>query len=133
MRALGIAGLPASGKSSLLKQYAKEGWHCLDDLSVTAKAEDLKQLLRTSSSKLAIADPLFCLEKARQSCERLLLELYPQCQIDWIYFENDKPQCLENAKTRLRDVVTDIEYLSKHYVIPEDSVVLPVYRRKKND
>lgn len=137
MEVLLIVGLPGSGKTHLLTTYAKQGWTCLDDLSVTETTTSALMVRLgelADCSNVAIADPVFCLKSARDNCEKLLRTLYPSCTISTVFFEHNVEQCLINAKVRgSREVAEDIKSYAAHYEIPEGATVLKVFKGENDE
>jgi hypothetical protein len=124
MRVTLIAGLPGSGKTTLLREMASRGAVTIDDIA------DLSALPDGRVSWLAIADVNFCIPRVRDAAEAEMRCRYGEVTLEWTFFENDPAQCLANAEGRNdgRNVVPDIEVLSRRYVIPEDATTRPVHR-----
>ncbi len=122
MRITLVAGLPASGKSTLLAALAGQGAKIIDDIG------SLDALPTASVDWLAIADVNFCGEDIRQLAVSVLEDRFPGAAIDWVFFENDPAACLEVAAARNdgRNVGPDILSLSRRYTIPAGKAALPV-------
>ncbi len=119
-----VAGLPASGKSTWAKEQ-HPGANFVDD------PKGLGDIVLDETKVFTyIVDPFFCLSHIRQQAETILFDNYPGCDIQWIFFENNPVQCLVNAKNRTDKKVDNfIEFLSKRYNIPGDSIILPVWEK----
>jgi hypothetical protein len=64
-----------------------------------------------------ISHPVFCEEKVRNKLTSDLIEA--GYEVDYVYFENNPKQCLENAKRRIEKKVDGyIKYLSSVYNPP---------------
>lgn len=109
-----IVGLPGSGKSYL--GNSMENVHFIDDVSMVG----LKAIEKHKDKDLVIADVYLCLEEEREKAVRTIKRLIPDCQINWIFFENNPEQCLKNVCRRMqqgddRKVAELIKVLSKKY------------------
>jgi predicted kinase len=101
MKIVAVAGLPASGKTT----YAlSTGLYLIDDISSKDQLLDLQR-------PAIVTSPFFCISDAREEFATYCKSLGHN--VDWVYFENDPKQCLENARLRERDVVSSIHNLSK--------------------
>lgn len=127
-----VAGLPGSGKSHLLyrmsDQYAPLKSWVVDDITELGQLPGVH--IVHNISHLMISDPHFCISSTRQLAEKLLMDWY-QITPQWIFFENDPPQCLLNVRMRNdgRQVHSLIHALSKVYEIPSHAEqVTPVYK-----
>lgn len=118
-RLIVIVGLPASGKTHWGENYAKEnGMLFLDEPS---SIKELNESLKTWDC--VCTAPEACITGLREK----IRERYPQ--VEFIYFENNKEQCLENAKSRPEKKVNHfIECDSPKYIIPEGATIIPVWR-----
>ena len=128
---LGIAGLPGSGKTSLIATELGHGRHILDDINNdwTGGIAIARDVLATRRP-LVISDIIFCDAVWRQ---RITQELNQA--VAWTYFANDPVQCVRNCTLRIRDAdssrsiayeIRMIEILSKIYRPAGE--VRPVYR-----
>jgi len=118
-----VAGLPGSGKTTLLKELASKGAVTVDDIA------DLGSLPASPVPWLAIADVNFCIPEVRDRAGVEMRQRYGEVDIDWVFFANDREQCLRNAEARNdgRNVRPDIEVLSRRYLIPNGASVRPVF------
>ncbi len=136
-----IIGLPGSSKSFLVNKLLEENPNqvLLDDIS---------RLLRVSHRGLRyyevvaqfpkyknfiLSDPAFCEDSFRVRVINELKEVFGKTEevvFDFIYFENNPEQCLQNVNLRNdgRKVVKYIEKLSQTYKIPEGSYTIPVWK-----
>ncbi len=96
MAVIGIAGLPGSGKSALMRELQKQGYSRYDDINKNwadnlRRARDEARL----GKNLAISDIMFCHQSFREKLDK---ELGLPAQ--WIFFENDAWQCAKNCLWR---------------------------------
>lgn len=130
MKVMLVIGLPASGKTHWAKQQAAK----LLALGVTARVlddprtqEQLAEGLARPSHVLFITDPYLCQPVARKAALEILSAAGHQ--VDCVFFECNPEQCLANARLRPDKPVTKfITQLAASYLVPDDAVVLPVYR-----
>jgi GTPase SAR1 family protein len=113
-----IVGLPASGKTTYMNKIATDEL-LFDDI------KDYKEILKVIDTKNCIVtDPFLCNEDKRIKVE----QLFKGHQQRWIYFENNKEQCLTNAESRpQKPVRLTIEFLAKIYKPPAAENLLPVF------
>lgn len=132
-RIICIVGLPGSGKTLLGSKMSSE-LKCpfVDDCF---RPEDMKKLKKeiTTNNVVIISAPHFCEEKTRRNVEVILKKICQDPKIEWIFFENDKQQCLINVERRNdgRNVTPTIERLSKNYFPPSNSTIKEVYNGAK--
>lgn len=128
MRVTLVAGLPGSGKSSMLRKLAADGATCIDDIHA------LSELPPRRVRWLAVADVNFCRSQVRSAAEAEIERRYGASEIEWVFFANDPTQCLANASARNdgRDVAADIKALSRVYVIPDGAGIVSVYGRDRD-
>jgi RNase adaptor protein for sRNA GlmZ degradation len=132
MKFILIAGLPASGKTMYAQSL--EGYLIDDPLSLEEVESEIKKAQEIfNQDTIIITDPHFISSNTRKCCEELLKELYLNCEIKWIFFENDPEQCFMNAFIRQengddREVCGFIKEGTKKYTIPENAIVLPAWR-----
>lgn len=130
-----IHGLPGSGKSHLIAQMVQESsldWKVFDD---TASVEEIVSALHKGQNVI-LASPYFE-EYTHTGLERELrsrLARFGDLELSEIWFSNDPDQCIENVLNRrghgidARSIVPEIPHFSKHYRIPSDATVVPVWR-----
>ena len=113
MRIILIVGLPASGKSFLLKHFPSH-FDIYDDLD---KIEDLN----FNSENIVICHPSFCRDSVLEDAMIKLNKMFNFDHIECYYFENDLQQCLENSKRidRGDKKVTDYIYKLSHSYYPD--------------
>jgi predicted kinase len=123
VRATLVAGLPGSGKTTMMQTMVADGALCIDDI------RDLSELPTNPVPWLAIADVNFCRTEVRTAAETEIIRRFGSVDFEWIFFENDPEQCRSNAAERNdgRSVVADIDVLSRAYVIPEGATTVPVF------
>ena len=122
MRITLIVGLPGSGKTHFAKTLIKERGGILVD--------DPRELdeLPVAADHLVITDPYFCFEEICLAACEILYKKYGEPVIDFIFFENDPEQALQNATGRDRAVTSFIQQCSDAYKIPEGVVAIPVWK-----
>lgn len=118
-----VAGLPGSGKTTLLKEMKSQGAVTVDDIA------DLDSLPASPVPWLVVADVNFCIPEVRDRAGVEIRKRYGHVDIEWVFFANDREQCLRNAEARNdgRNVRPDIEVLSRRYVIPNGALVRSVF------
>ena len=126
-----IAGLPGSGKSFLGNQLARQiGGLFLDDICRTSGTRRLKECF--TSEMVIVADPSLCRLVNRLCAEKMVKEHHPDCEIEWVFFENAPDKCWANVQHRNDGrIVTKytIQNLSRVYIIPEDAEVVEVWQK----
>jgi hypothetical protein len=113
----------------MLRSLEADGAVCIDDI------RDLSELPETPVPWLAIADVNFCRPDVRDAAEFEIGRRFGSVDFEWIFFENDPGQCRSNAAGRNdgRNVVADIDALSRSYVIPEGATTVPVFGARPAD
>ena len=108
-----IVGLSGSGKTHLANQLANSDTVIIDD------PKDMAEVNNNLSDNVIITDPNLCIEVYRNAAKEFFTS--KGYKIEWIYFENNKEQCLKNVLYRNdgRKVDTAIERHSKAYEIPK--------------
>lgn len=124
MKIIFIVGLPCSGKTYLGKDLIKNGGRFIDDLS----KQGLPTLDNVSENILVISDPYLCRQKDRNLAQQYVKKKFPNCTIEWIFFENAPTKCLNNMQRRMSEgdnrlVRGLIVSLSKEYV-PQGNILL---------
>jgi len=97
---VGIAGLPACGKSRLIEEYRAKGFAVFDDINANAKGGWIKNIALAKSfiaggRDVAISDIMFCEDGWR---ERLQADL--GAPVQWICFDNSPEVCRKNSELR---------------------------------
>lgn len=122
-----IVGLPGSGKTWLANQLLEQ-----DPQAVFIDDPKNSELIKGYADRnILIADPNLCDSHIRSSAIQALVNIYPGCEIDWHFFENNIQQCKENVKFRSdgRNVENTINFLSKIYNVPtKDNTTSVVYK-----
>jgi hypothetical protein len=123
-----VVGGPGSGKTYFARLLQKSiGGYLIDDI----RSLDELDLIPPEEIYVYITDPNFCLEEVRQKTEQVLKVRFLNCQIYWLFFENDPEQCRANVKLRNdgREVEPTIRRMSKFYTYPQDRLLIPVWRK----
>ncbi len=96
MAVIGIAGLPGSGKSTLMNELQKQGYSPYDNINVDWNGNLPRARTEAHQGKdVAISDIMFCKESMRRRLEREL-----ELTVQWISFENIPWQCARNCLYR---------------------------------
>ena len=129
-----VVGLPASGKTHHLNLINSESTLIADDFISKEIVESMYHSLCTSNyNTLILSDSFFCKESIINNCIKFLKEdLHFTGDIQLIYFENNKEQCLLNAQRRSNKKVDEfIRYLSGIYNPPKEC--LKVWKENLNE
>lgn len=123
-----VVGLPGSGKTCFANSLTGVN-KIVDDPHDLSQLPNPEDLAKVPYLDLVIVDARFCVTDARWRAHEHLHNFYG-VHADWIYFENDPHQCLANVQARQdgRAVKGFITHMSKMYVIPPNSTVMPVWR-----
>ncbi len=107
----------------MLRSMVADGAVCIDDI------RDLSELPGHPVPWLVIADVNFCRTDVREAAELEIGRRFGSVDFEWIFFENDPEQCRSNAAGRSdgRNVVADIDALSRAYSIPDGAKTIPVF------
>lgn len=139
MKILGVAGLPASGKSTWAQAQAAQhpATQVFDDTWYTVAFGEFLNALKesvqrtvTSNAQVIIVGVDLCLPDRR----KFLVDFLSQYDVDieWIFFENDPAQCHINASLRpQKDVRATIDLFTRIYRIPEGAKTYPCYRGQR--
>ena len=126
MKFVFICGLPGSGKTHLGRQM---GELFLDDICQTCGKDRLKDDFPTKT--VIVADPSLCRSLNRIVAEEIVKVCHPNCEVEWIFFENNPEQCWQNVRNREDSRIISrhsIFDLSRHYQVPPDVKVLSVWK-----
>lgn len=133
-----VVGLPASGKSSFVEDFIRDGVPVFDDFMkgsppAFARCPHLPKIRAhlNQGRDIVLADILLVQPAFRDEVVR---ELAPHsARIEWVFFENNPAQCLENSARRARAQTQDhrtevglIRDLSIRYTYPDNGRPLPV-------
>ena len=142
-----IAGLPGSGKSTLIDCIAAEydGVVAHDVMDGAPSPEftaslHYAKLIRDlrDGKRCLIADVVFCDPSKRNTAKRIVTGLVPGVVFDEKFFSNELDACLANIEERVRKYPRNKEFeiqvaqeLTQIYVIPDGVFPIPVYRPEK--
>jgi broad-specificity NMP kinase len=123
-----IAGLPGSGKSTLAKKINSQNNY---KFTIIDDPKNFEQISSKIKENLIITDPHLCFEKNRLNAVKKIKNLNPNCEIVWLFFENNPNLCLRNSTRgdNTKDVDSFIIKLHKYYTIPKNSKIVPVYNQ----
>lgn len=93
-----IVGLPGSGKTHLGKELEAQGALLIDDISINGGLDRLSKVV--GHPHIVITDPNLCISQDKQAAERMLPNICPGYEIEWIFFQNDSKACLNNILHR---------------------------------
>ena len=126
-----IAGLPATGKTTLANKLAKQKANSfvVDDPDYPDDLVNLPKGIKT----VIVTHPNFCQAESRMKAENAIRKIYFDAIVSWIFIENNKELALKNAQNRkpYKKVEGFIHYISKLYNIPANSNILPAYDGSK--
>lgn len=129
-----IIGLPGSGKTTLAKSMLNDvpGALLLDDLSRNF-GDGVQQFNELLPSFVIITDPRMCgvsEERIKEVINKNFIDDSDFRVFNFYYFANDPEACIINARRNPKPGGTEnfIRHWTKHYTIPKDAVVFPVYR-----
>ncbi len=130
MKFIFLVGLPGSGKTYLGRQMCDQfsGGLFLDDICQTCGKERLKEPFHTET--VIVADPSLCRSYNRPFAEAMVREHHPDCEVEWIFFENDWEKCWANVQRRNDGRIIGKHILkdkSRGYTIPQNVKTLPVW------
>src|SRR4051812_40203654 len=96
MVVVAVAGMPGSGKSTLMNQYQQNGYERFDDFNKDwgGNLSRLKAAVAQGKNAM-LSDIEFCREDMRLKLERDL-----GSPVQWIFFENNPYQCAKNVLFR---------------------------------
>ncbi len=91
-----IAGMPGSGKSRLFRQYAEEGFLCVDDINKSWHA-NIARVRKSldAGARVVVSDIEFCRIEMRKKLEADL-----GMAVTWVFFENNPYHCARNVLYR---------------------------------
>jgi len=122
-----IAGLPGSGKSTLVRDYVARGYTAFDDPGATWD-ETLVHIAEAAQrgERVVVAEIMFCRAEWREQLEAALAQ-----PVHWRWFRNDPWQCSVNCLFRLMvqlderplmDMLFRIAELSPQYSPPHEAL-----------
>jgi hypothetical protein len=96
MKVIGVAGMPGSGKSRIMRQFETAGFHRFDDINVDWNSNIPRcKALMTEGKDVIVSDIMFCKSEWRAKLEQEL-----GCAVHWIFFENNPYRCALNVLHR---------------------------------
>jgi hypothetical protein len=96
MAVVAVAGMPGSGKSRVMEQYARNGYARFDDININWAANIAAVIQLVQQGKdVIVSDIEFCRASKRQDLEKAV-----SIPVQWIFFENDPLQCAKNVLYR---------------------------------
>lgn len=129
-----LVGLPGSGKTTVgnffIEKHNTIGKGIfIDDIGVLT--QDAKSYLLNIDKEIdyiIISDVYFCKEKVLQAAKNLIIEIFPNVEVEILYFENNPEKCLYNVKERgkngdNRKVEGLIKLLSKEYNVSTEKII----------
>jgi adenylate kinase len=122
-----VTGLPGSGKTMFAQSRINAVTALVDDPKCMADFEVGEDI-----TEIVITDPFMVDPDIRESAIPQLQRMFGDCQIDFVFFENDPDACIvnDNRRNRAKKSTETIRRLSKAYVIPDDIIPLPVWKDK---
>ena len=142
-----VVGLPGSGKSYYIN-YRKEKYpgicvedfmaHSIEDSINFTHSSHYQELIKSlqSGKDCIIADITFCKTIRRIDFIKTIRKDVKDVVLEWIFFENDLLQCQANilyrGRPKANEEINSAQYLSLRYIIPEATVVIPVWRPEKH-
>jgi hypothetical protein len=94
---IAIAGLPGSGKTTIMDDFRLKGYSIYDDIYANRGVNLPKAKADAQQGKrVAISDIMFCKSEIRQQIEREIGGCFA-----WIFTENDPWQCEQNCIYRV--------------------------------
>lgn len=123
-----IVGLPGSGKTTyaLNEQFGI----LFDDPMKFENGKKNLQLALKMNYDVTITD-IYCTDPDIRNQAESDLHMWGATEIEWMFFENNPQDCIWNITKRNdgRSISSDYVYeLSKHYNIPENAKILPVWK-----
>ncbi len=133
-----VVGLPASGKSSFVDDFIREGVPVFDDFmkgspSSFARCRHLPKIrAHLNQDRDIVLTDILLVQPAFRDEVIQGLALHA-ARIEWVFFENNPAQCLKNSARRARSQNKDhqaevglIRDLSLRYTYPDNRRPLPV-------
>jgi hypothetical protein len=135
-----LVGLPGSGKTTFVQEFAKRGGTCFDDYKSRAnhnssRFDDSRYFAELVTSLAAsrdcvISDIDFCRAEARNEAVTLLHRHVPGVEVEWRCYENAPDQCrlnvLQRSRNSLQSDLQAIEKYAKVYAYPNGCTPIPV-------
>lgn len=120
-----LVGLPGSGKTWYAKNVLKPDVLVDDPKDISDFPRELPV-----DKHMCVCDPMLCLKKCRDKSK--LPVMYPEHEIQYIFFENAPEKCKKNVDFRCDGRYVEItgRMLTKMYDIPDGIVPLIVWGPK---
>jgi hypothetical protein len=126
---------PVSHSSTSIVQLYRSRSHAnaIDHSPLVEKSRHYGALLENirAGRDCVIADIAFCDPRRSANLQQVIARQIPNCEIDWIYFENAPDKCRRNIERRARERPhNDLDALEKFqglYFIPDEVTPIPVY------
>lgn len=122
-----VIGLPGSGKTFLLVDFAKQGYDVYDDI----KSLDEIKVISPTSNYICLSSPMFCDNEILLRAVSAARVKFSNAVPFFTFFENDPENCWKNIQRRNdgRLISKDFLYqLSKMYDTTYRNYVIPVYK-----
>jgi hypothetical protein len=135
MKVIIIIGLPCSGKTWLANQLSLGIIPIIDDSICLGRDVLSIHTLDELKNGYILTHPFLCVKEILQSEIDWINKTFHGMNvfIECVYFENNIQKCLKNLEHRirmgdLRNVELSIRRLAQEYIIPENTLTLPIWQ-----